>query len=118
MKRTLKVCAISGMALIMLSAFGLGTPRAASADEATKAAIEAGKKVFQREGCSACHTINGQGGTVGPDLTHVGSKKDKAWLKKQVDDPKAHFPNSIMPAFSKLSEKDLGNLVEYLNSLK
>lgn len=118
MKGTLRVWVISVMALFIVSVFALWTLGAASADEDTQAAIEAGKKVFEREGCSACHSINGQGGHIGPDLTHVGSKKDEAWLRKQVDDPKAHFPNSIMPAFSQLSEKDLENLVEYLNSLK
>lgn len=90
----------------------VSTAAAVSAPEAE------GKKVYEKWGCSSCHKMGGVGGTVGPDLTHIGSKKDSAWLKKQIVDPQAHFANSIMPPFSTIPEKDLDLLVQYLFSLK
>jgi len=34
--------------------------------------------------CVRCHKINGQGGDVGPDLTHVGAQKDRLYLLESI----------------------------------
>ncbi len=77
-----------------------------------------GQKVYQSLGCSNCHMISGIGGTTGPDLTNVGSKRDRVWLLGHFKDPKAYVPNSAMPAFGHLSEKDLNDLTDYMIALK
>jgi nitric oxide reductase subunit C len=77
-----------------------------------------GEAVFKSQGCSACHMIGGVGGTVGPDLTKVGSRKDKEWIEEQLRNPKTHNPNSIMPSYAKLPEKDRQDLADYLSGLK
>jgi quinoprotein glucose dehydrogenase len=46
-----------------------------------------GKKVFFEKPeaqCVRCHRINGQGGDVGPDLSHVASQKDRHFLLESV----------------------------------
>ncbi|HZR18589.1 MAG TPA: PVC-type heme-binding CxxCH protein [Verrucomicrobiae bacterium] len=48
---------------------------------------EEGKRVFFEKPeaqCVRCHRINGQGGDVGPDLSHVGSQKDRRYLLESV----------------------------------
>ncbi len=82
------------------------------------AAGDPGEAVFKAQGCSACHTINGVGGKVGPDLTHVGGRRDNEWIEAQLKDPKSHNPQSIMPSFAKLSDKDLDDLAHYLAGLR
>ncbi len=77
-----------------------------------------GKAVFENNGCSACHKIGGVGGAVGPDLTKVGSRRDKAWIIDQIRNPKIHNPQSIMPSFAKLPDKDIEDLADYLSSLR
>ncbi len=77
-----------------------------------------GETVYKTQGCSACHTMAGVGGKVGPDLSTVGNKRDKEWIEVQIRNPKAHNPNSIMPGFSKLSDKDIDNLASYLAGLR
>jgi nitric oxide reductase subunit C len=77
-----------------------------------------GAALFRSLGCSACHTIRGVGGKVGPDLTDVGSRRTKGWIEQQVRNPKSHFPNSIMPSFTKLSANDMRDLGDYLTGLK
>jgi uncharacterized repeat protein (TIGR03806 family) len=36
--------------------------------------IDAGRKAFRDTGCNQCHRIEGEGGSVGPDLTGVASR--------------------------------------------
>jgi quinoprotein glucose dehydrogenase len=46
-----------------------------------------GKKIFFEKPeaqCVRCHRINGKGGDVGPDLTHVGSQKDRHYLLESM----------------------------------
>ncbi|MDA8340148.1 MAG: cbb3-type cytochrome c oxidase subunit II, partial [Nitrospiraceae bacterium] len=80
--------------------------------------LTSGQRLYQSLGCSNCHMINGIGGTTGPDLTHVGSKKDRVWLFGHFKDPKAYVPNSVMPGFGHLSEQELNDLTDYMIALK
>jgi quinoprotein glucose dehydrogenase len=46
-----------------------------------------GKKIFFERAevqCVRCHKINGQGGDVGPDLSHVAAQKDRHYLLESV----------------------------------
>ena len=55
---------------------------------------EEGKKVFFEKPeaqCVRCHKINGQGGDVGPDLSHVGSQKDRHYLLESIVLPNAQI---------------------------
>ena len=88
-----------------------------------------GQVAFTANGCTACHTIRGiaSTGTVGPDLTHVGSRlrigagtlpngRDAfvQWIA-QTDTVK---PGVHMPEFRALPIGDLSALAAYLDSLK
>ena len=89
-----------------------------------------GKSIFNSEGCIACHTINGTGGSVGPNLSHVGSHRSLSWIKTQIVNPSAHFASgstltingksymAIMPSHKNMSASELNTLAEYLESLK
>jgi len=77
-----------------------------------------GEELFKSLGCPACHRIGGIGGNVGPDLTHVGIRRDKEWIEEQIKNPKSHDPNSIMPGFSSVSEKDREDVAGYLSGLR
>ena len=42
--------------------------------------VQAGKAVYDKNGCSGCHAIGGQGGAVGPPLNGEGTRKpDLDW---------------------------------------
>ena len=87
---------------------------------APQAAAEAprGYELFLSQHCDACHTIQGRGGQVGPDLSHEGSRQTKQWILDQINNPRNHRPDSIMFSFAQLPEPDKDNLAEYLASLK
>ncbi len=76
-----------------------------------------GETVFKTYGCIACHMISGEGGKVSPDLTNeYENNRSKQWLIVQITNSRSHFPTSIMPNYSMLSEEQLNDLVAYLNT--
>ncbi|MBI2958099.1 MAG: c-type cytochrome [Chloroflexi bacterium] len=71
-------------------------------------------KLFQQH-CAACHRIAGTGGTVGPDLSAVGSFRSAVFLNGFIANPKAANPASAMPAFDRtLSAAQIADLANYL----
>jgi cbb3-type cytochrome oxidase cytochrome c subunit len=57
----------------------------------------------------------------GPDLAKVGADPNHTveWLAEHIRNPKAHKPESRMPAFAgRISDDELKPLTEYLASLK
>jgi mono/diheme cytochrome c family protein len=78
-----------------------------------------GARLFWNNRCKECHTINGKGGSTGPNLTYVGAKRSRDYMVQQIKDPKSHNPNTDMPSFrDKLSDQDIGDLADYLSGLK
>ena len=63
-----------------------------------------------------------RGGMGGPDLTTVGAdaKHTKEWIAEHIRNPKAHTPQSRMPASGpeKIGDADLDALAAYLASRK
>jgi mono/diheme cytochrome c family protein len=47
--------------------------------------------------CLGCHKLNGDGGTVGPDLTTVRERRSAAYIAEMVADPQRQRPGSAMP---------------------
>ena len=47
---------------------------------------------FGKAECSACHSVSGQGGFIGPDLTSYGSALSAAEIRKAVVDPHRIVP--------------------------
>ena len=50
---------------------------------------EAGAQIFRgaKAGCAGCHSIRGEGGRMGPDLTDIGGSRPAAVLKESIIDP-------------------------------
>jgi len=76
--------------------------------------------VIAEKKCITCHTLGDQKGAaaqLGGSLDHVGGKRDTAWLKDYLSDPKSKVPDVKMPK-PQLTEKELDELVTYMSSLK
>jgi len=88
-----------------------------------------GSELFVSRGCAACHTVRGTeaNGTVGPNLTHVGSRASigAGILKNQPDmfhrwleETDVVKPGVLMPSFHMLPEKERVALAAYLEQLE
>ncbi len=72
--------------------------RTAGAKESASDAA-AGAKLFRgKGGCSQCHTVKGEGGRRGPDLSHIGGDRSLEELKRSVLNPNAE----VSPAYWEL----------------
>lgn len=67
--------------------------------------------------CTACHSLGGVGGNVGPALDGVGSRRDAEFIKKWLTNPFDLKADSKMPKLP-LSESDISELTTYLSDLK
>ena len=47
--------------------------------------------------CLGCHKLNGEGGTIGPDLTTVRQRRSAAYVAAMIEDPQRVVPGSLMP---------------------
>ena len=132
---------------------------------------EAGKAVYAKSGCKACHAINGEGSIFGPDLSRIGAARSTEYILESIVKPSADIPlewegivvtmkdgrrlqglkvnedtftiqmrdpagrfrmfdktadlksfeplkNSIMPPYAKLAQKDVDDLLAYLDTLR
>jgi ubiquinol-cytochrome c reductase cytochrome b subunit len=88
------------------------TPPAVGAD------VHAASMIYGRF-CANCHTIDGEGGKEGPDLTRAGEKRDATWLQEWISDPEAVDPAAMMPGFGdRLTPEELTSIVNYLAARK
>jgi len=57
-----------------------------------------GAEVYATKGgCVKCHTLHGEGGLVGPDLSDVGRRRSAAYLGRKLVEPSADVPQSFNP---------------------
>lgn len=69
--------------------------------------------------CIGCHTINGDGGEVGPDLSHVGSRRNQDDIRSLVTDPSLVYGDTIMPKYGeRLTPAQLDAIARYLAKRK
>jgi cytochrome c oxidase cbb3-type subunit 2 len=107
----------------------------------------AGRNIYMREGCYVCHSqmvrpfrdeveryghyslaaesmydhpFQWGSKRTGPDLARVGGRYSDQWHQEHLKDPRAVVPESIMPAYAFLAERDLkaGDMAGHLKALK
>lgn len=110
------------ISIITLTAIGIAeAPRPAPApgvEVAVQDPVQRGREFFFREkNCRKCHTIGGEGGKQGPDLSQVSHRLRPDYLAQWIRNPRAFKPDTEMPSFEG-TEDELGDVVQYLLSLE
>jgi cytochrome c oxidase subunit 2 len=100
-----------------------------SAGSPVDTSLERGAALIANGPCAACHTIRGTAaaGTVGPDLTHVGSRQtlaagalpnNLATMEAWITSAQQFKPGTLMPSMSQFTGDQLRAMAMYLRSLQ
>jgi cytochrome c oxidase subunit 2 len=103
--------------------------QASDAREPATPLQEFGQVVFARGGCGSCHVVRGTQarGQLGPDLTHVGSRRsigagsfpnNVGTLAGWIADTQHLKAGARMPSYSSFSGEELRAVAGYLDHLK
>lgn len=101
----------------------------APGSEPTTSEATAGQQIFLSGPCAMCHQVRGTiaGGSVAPDLTHVGSREyiaansfpnNNAYLEAWITHAQSLKPGALMPDLTQFTGTQLQDLVAYLRQLK
>ena len=97
-----------------------------------RAEVALGRQLFGRIGCNGCHTIEGVGGIVGPNLSAVGARPSRdpsqwptteAYIRASLEGPtqyvvEGYTPDMPPPDLLEIDEGDIDGLVAYLLTLR
>jgi mono/diheme cytochrome c family protein len=72
-------------------------PQSSSGTVSPFAAAKAEALLADRLPCLGCHRLDGTGGTIGPDLTSVASRRSRAEIERMIRDPQRMVPGTAMP---------------------
>jgi menaquinol-cytochrome c reductase cytochrome b/c subunit len=102
---------IAAMAYLTYLGASAGSPN--EIDMKVAARYEPGKMAVAQSGCLACHKIGENGGTLGPDLTHIGDRVLPGAIRRTLENPTAP-----MPSFRNLPDEKKTAIVDFLASLR
>jgi len=82
--------------------------------------------IINAAGCLGCHKLEGTGGPIAPDLTHVGSRRNAESIRKKILDPASSTAKGyekfagVMPKMfgTQLTGAQLEALVQFLAAHK
>lgn len=101
-----------------------------AAEAAPSPGVDApGREAFLANGCGACHAVRGTpaGGTIGPDLSHLGGRASLAagtlprspeTIARFIAAPGAVKPGAAMPAYGMLPRDELAGIAAWLDGLE
>ncbi|MDP6350852.1 MAG: c-type cytochrome [Alphaproteobacteria bacterium] len=109
---------------VEIAAEEVAEAESAQSEEVARAPLETPEEAVMEFVCGACHKVAGAEGEIGPDLTGIGAKRDRAYLRRAILDPNADIPEGFEPDMmppdygTQLYASELEMLVEYLASLE
>lgn len=80
------------------------------------ASIQSSRPRMFDQVCTACHSVAGRGGAIGPPLDGIATRRDRDYLVRWLRDPTAVKPGTTMPNLH-IAEAQLTELVDYLVTL-
>lgn len=75
-----------------------------------------GKTLYDTLGCRGCHSIAGDGGYVGPDLTGVGRRLQPGWMTEWLASPRQWKRDTVHPDYG-LTREQANSLTAFLLTL-
>ena len=67
------------------------------APEAVPGDAGRGREIYRTKGnCGRCHIVNGEGGSLGPELSEIGTVRSASHLRAAVLDPETEIPKGFL----------------------
>ncbi len=88
-------------------------PRQTAVDTEVLGSYDRGRRILSESRCVSCHSFEGKGGDIGPDLAKVSSKMRPDWLFQWIKNPHELQPATLMPDFG-FSDQEVWDLVAFL----
>jgi len=80
--------------------------------------VEHGKQLYENKyGCNACHSLDGEGGKIGPALDRAGFRLNSTWVYRWLKNPQAMDSATRMPALG-LNDADAKAVTLYVGTLR
>jgi menaquinol-cytochrome c reductase cytochrome b/c subunit len=111
---TAGIATIAAMAYLTVLGATAGAPT--SIDLPTKPELKEGQEITASAGCLACHKIGENGGTLGPNLTHIGDRLGQAAIARTLVNPTPPMPS--FKSYRDQNPEQFNKLVQYVASLK
>lgn len=74
-------------------------------------------KLIHTLGCKGCHVIDGDGGSLAPELTDIGTRMTAEQIRALlIADPESR-KGGFMPSYATLPDEDLQAISRYLHDL-
>ncbi len=97
---------------------------AAEEEEERRGLIETPEMAIVELGCGACHKVAEEEGEIGPDLSQIGARRDREYLRRAILDPNADIAEGFEPDGmpldygEQLYAIELEMMIDYLAGLK
>ncbi len=114
-KRMITVGVLAALLFMALEVVGAASAPAQPAGEESRE-VQMGREVYQEINCAYCHTVNGVGGDLGPDLSGVGGTLEPEKIEKYLENPHVMVPATLHPKLL-FTEEEMSALVSYLTTL-
>ncbi|HYA35231.1 MAG TPA: cytochrome b N-terminal domain-containing protein [Candidatus Binataceae bacterium] len=80
--------------------------------------VAEGHRLYHELNCSYCHSVNGRGSAIGPDLALDQFKHDQAWITTHLETPGAIVRPGVKMAPLGLLPQEKSDLLDYLNEIQ
>ena len=72
------------------------------------------RKLFNSQGCKACHALEGDGGNVADSFEKIRANFSRAEIRLKLVNASGKHGKSTIPDFSHLSQEELETLVNFI----
>jgi mono/diheme cytochrome c family protein len=100
---------------VSVSALLLAASPAVAQDDG--ALVERGRRIFEAQGCYACHAVGDVGATTAPNLSRVGARYSPEYLTYWLRNTPPRGSMEHMPKI-RLAEPEIQALAAFLSSLR
>lgn len=76
------------------------------------------RRLINALGCKGCHKLEGDGGTLAPELDHIGTRMTRDQISKHLANHTSAHKNGFMPSYNTTSQAELKLLSDFLYNLQ